>query len=159
MTPNPRADTRLPAMKKPAKPTSDSPLFPHGNGRWVKKEGRRTRYYGPWVDPDGAFAAIPYCGTRGVRRASASGVGTGKRIRLPPAGQGTQQKPATPPPGSDWRKLSSEGRPLPIDRQEGRLNPGKTAGERAIRPRKITATTSPALGQGSILSFLWYRKN
>jgi hypothetical protein len=42
-------------MKKPAKPTPDFPLFPHGNGQWAKKEGGRTRYYGPWVDPDGAL--------------------------------------------------------------------------------------------------------
>jgi hypothetical protein len=43
-------------MQKPSKPTPDFPLFAHNAGYWAKKVGDRTRYYGPWSDPDAALA-------------------------------------------------------------------------------------------------------
>jgi len=41
---------------RPAKPTPDFPLYPHRSGRWAKKICGKTRFFGPWRDPEGALA-------------------------------------------------------------------------------------------------------
>lgn len=41
--------------EKPAKPSPDFPLYPHIAGKWAKKIGGKTRYFGPWDDPDGSL--------------------------------------------------------------------------------------------------------
>jgi hypothetical protein len=42
--------------EKPTKPRVDLPLFPHAAGRWAKKIKEKLHYFGPWADPDAAFA-------------------------------------------------------------------------------------------------------
>jgi integrase len=41
--------------EKPEKPTADFPLYPHIAGKWAKKIAGKTRYFGPWEDPEGSL--------------------------------------------------------------------------------------------------------
>src|SRR5262245_11084376 len=41
---------------KPEKPSPDFPLYAHSSGKWAKKIGGRTVYFGTWDDPAGALA-------------------------------------------------------------------------------------------------------
>ena len=47
------------ANKKPTNPHPDFPLFPHGNGQWVKTITGRLHYFGRWDDPKAAVAKYP----------------------------------------------------------------------------------------------------
>ena len=49
--------TQSAAVRKPAKPHPDFPLFAHAAGVWAKKVKQRLHYFGPWADPEGAEAA------------------------------------------------------------------------------------------------------
>ena len=40
---------------RPVKPYPEFPLYPHPAGVWAKVIGGRTRYFGPWRDPEGAL--------------------------------------------------------------------------------------------------------
>jgi integrase len=44
-----------PARRKPEKPYSEYPLYPHPTGYWAKKIRGRMHYFGRWEDPDGAL--------------------------------------------------------------------------------------------------------
>lgn len=43
-------------IAKPPKPTPDFPLYSHRTGRWAKKIGGKTIYFGRWEEPDKALA-------------------------------------------------------------------------------------------------------
>ena len=47
--------TQSAAVRKPAKPHPDFPLFAHAAGVWAKKVKQRLHYFGPWADPEGAL--------------------------------------------------------------------------------------------------------
>jgi hypothetical protein len=48
--------TEKSVQSKPAKPYPDFPLTAHPAGYWCKQILGKIHYFGPWDDPDGAFA-------------------------------------------------------------------------------------------------------
>lgn len=49
------SESKVSTPGKPVKPHKDYPLYPHASGRWAKKVGGVTRFFGPWDDPQGAL--------------------------------------------------------------------------------------------------------
>jgi integrase len=70
---------------KPERPNPEFPLYAHNAGYWAKKINGKTRYFGPWDDPEGAL--INY---QRERKAWESGQNPREKIELKKAlaGQG-----------------------------------------------------------------------
>ena len=86
---------------KPQKPRPDFPLYPHPSGKWARKIGRATKYFGTWEDPEGAEKAYQAYEENEFTRPAGDGKTTedAQRPKKP-----RKSFPLWPHPAGQWAK-------------------------------------------------------